>query len=152
MNVPVTQAQEAGQRKSLFFISPIAEAVYSRTSPAFGGGFTFGAEDGITLGLRAAYFVDSEDVYSLEADIFVRVFFFYFRSNAVSGPFIQVNYGAVIFARNEGFSPPADAGTYSAFLLAGWRFLLGNRFFIEPAIRGGTPYFIGAGVSAGFKL
>jgi hypothetical protein len=146
------QAQNTGQHPFPFFIAPTAEAVYSRTSPAFGGGIAFGGGDFITLGAKAVYFVDREAFYSLEAGMFVRVFFFYFRLNDTRGPFIQLNYGFVVFAHNEAVSTPAEAGTISAGLSAGWRFLLGNRFFIEPAVRAGYPYFAGAGLSAGFRL
>jgi hypothetical protein len=47
---------------------------------------------------------------------------------------------------------PSEVGTISIGLGVGWRFLLGNLFFIEPAIRGGFPYIVGAGLSAGVRF
>jgi hypothetical protein len=148
-------AQEAGGEPALF-IAPIVEAVYSRKSPGAGAGFAFGTEGGVGLGLRAAYFMDMEDIRSVEAGFFIRVFFLNFRSAASFGPFLQVNYGAVIFTRDEAFTLPAPVGMLTAFLSAGWRFPLGRgpvpRYFIEPALRAGYPYFVGAGVSAGYRF
>jgi hypothetical protein len=70
-----------------------------------------------------------------------------------SGLFIQFNGGPVIFAQNDdSIAVPSGMGTFSAGLSLGWRFLLGRTFFIEPVIRGGYPYIVGAGLSAGVRF
>jgi hypothetical protein len=153
---PATLAAAQNTKQPLFFIAPIVETVYSRNSPAIGGGIAIAGGDSVTIGARAVYFADREALHSVEIGVFMR--FYIFGSNAVYsagaeyGPFVQLNAGAVVFVRNKALSLPADAGFFSAFLSAGWRFPLGNRFFIEPAIRAGTPYYIGAGVSAGVRF
>jgi hypothetical protein len=134
----------------LFFAGPLTEILYSRTSPAFGGGAFIGAGDGVSIGLRVLYTIDFETITSLEIGVFIR--FYIFGYQADHGPFVQLNAGTVMFARHTAVGLPADVGTISAFVSGGWRFLLGSRFFIEPAIRLGTPYIIGAGASAGVRF
>ncbi|MDR1306884.1 MAG: hypothetical protein LBK74_04845 [Treponema sp.] len=60
--------------------------------------------------------------------------------------------GAGLFALNGDFTVPAETGRFSVGLAAGWRFLLGERWYVEPFLRAGYPYIAGGGVSAGFRL
>ena len=106
--------------------------------------------DTINIGARAVYFADVESVHALEVAVFMR--FFIFRSHAESGLFVQLNAGGVAFVRDEAISLPTDIGSLSAFLTAGWRFLFGSRFFIEPTVRAGYPYTIGTGISGGVRF
>ena len=125
---------------------------YGRRAPALGGGFALGAGDGVAIGFRLLYAVafGDESINSLEMALFMR--FYPFGPEASTGLFVQVTVGAVIYARDNAFSFPSEAGAISAGLAAGWRFPLGKHWYIEPSIRGGYPYIAGAGVSAGFRL
>lgn len=150
-------AQTAGQpsegkvSSSAFFIGPLAEALgYSREGSAFGGGLAVGAGSGVSIGARLLYLIDTESVNTLELTVFMR--FYLLGPEAASGPFVQVTAGTAIFARESIVSVPAQTGVISAGLAAGWRFFLGNRWYVEPAVRAGYPYIFGAGVSAGFRL
>jgi hypothetical protein len=101
------------------------------------------------VGVRLLYTVDTESVNALELAVFLR--WYLLGPNASSGPFVQVNAGAAVFTHKSAVSFPAEAGSISAGFAAGWRFLLGERWYIEPAVRAGYPYIAGAGVSAGFR-
>ena len=145
------QIQRQSAQRQDFFIAPLAEVLaYSRKGPTFGGGFSIGAGSGVAMGARLLYAADTESVNTLELAFFMR--FYIFGSQASHGPFVQLTAGAAMFAYESALSIPADVGTISAGLAAGWRFLLGNRFYLEPAVRGGYPYIIGAGLSAGFRF
>jgi hypothetical protein len=134
-----------------FFIAPLIEIPgYSRKGPAFGGGLSLGAGDGVTIGCRFLYAIDTESVHTLEIAIFMR--FYLNHNNAVTGPFIQFNTGASIHALNSFPSFPAEAGGLSVDLAAGWRFPLGRRWYIEPAIRAGYAFILGAGVAFAYRL
>ena len=151
--VPV-QAQTAEQspQGSDFFIAPLTEIIgYGRKAPAVGGGFALGAGDGVAIGFRLfyAFAFGAESVNTLELALFMR--FYPFGPKADTGLFVQANIGAVMYARENAVSFPAQAGSISAGLAAGWRFPFGNRWYIEPAVRTGYPYIFGAGVSAGFR-
>jgi hypothetical protein len=133
-----------------FFIAPLAEVLgYGRKGPAFGGGLAVGAGDGVAVGARLLYAIDTESVNALELAVFVR--WYLLGSKASSGPFVQVNAGAAVFAHKSAVSFPAEAGSLSADFAAGWRFPLGEHWYIEPAVRAGYPHIAGAGVSAGFR-
>jgi len=149
----ITPIQAQAEEKSLqnfIFISPVTEIVYSRNSPAFGAGLMIGAGDDVSIGLKAVYFIDLESVHALEMGAFIR--FYLFGTNNAEGLFVQLNGGAVVFTREEAVNLPTDIGTASVFLTVGWRFHFGQRFFVEPVVRAGTPFLLGAGVSAGVRL
>ena len=139
------------EREDLW-ICPGAEiARFSVGSASFGGGLAFGYGSGISIGLKAAYFVDFDgDVSSMEFNLLLRLYFG--GSGSCSGLFIQFNGGPVLFAQEKSMGIPAEKGTVSAGLSLGWRFLLGSHLFIEPSLRAGYPYIIGAGLYAGFRF
>jgi len=132
-----------------FWISPLGETVmYSSSGNSFGGGLALGYGKGASIGLKTAYFVDTqEEIDVLEVGVLLR---FYIRgSDFCSGPFVQFNGGQALFFRRENISIPAKWGIISAGVNLGWRFHLGKLFFVEPSIRAGYPYFAGAGLMAG---
>ncbi|MDR2020637.1 MAG: hypothetical protein LBQ14_07730 [Treponema sp.] len=134
-----------------FFFGPLAEtALFSVKSAAFGGGLiaAYGYNAG-AIGLKAAWFADTGELNTLEMAVFLR---FYIPPRGGAGFFIQLDGGSSLFSRGGGFSLPAGAGGVSAGLSAGWRFLLGRHWFVEPYLRAGYPYIAGAGASAGFRL
>ena len=135
-----------------FWISPCTElAMYSSSSIAYGGGIALGYGKGTSIGLRAAYFTENEyQIVTLELSFLLR---FYLQGrDSLSGPFLQLMGGPVIFARDSEINVPSEYGVFSAGLSFGWRFLFGKTWFVEPALRGGFPYIAGAGVSAGMRL
>lgn len=147
--VPVA-AQTTNTQRSDFFVAPVAEVLGSRRSPGFGGGIAIGAGGSPAIGARMLYVIDFESFHSLEIAVFMR--FYPLAPETCSGLFVQLNTGAVIFAYDKAVSVPAEIGAVSASLAAGWRFLLGEHWYVEPAVRTGYPYLIGCGVSAGFRL
>jgi len=137
--------------RSVFFAAPAIEAVmYGRTPPSMGYGFALGSEGRVSLGLKGMYVMPLEehDITTLEITLFFRV---YMKEEA-SGLFAQFTYGAAIFLGESAVLLPAEKGAFSIGITAGWRFPLGSRFFIEPYIRGGYPYYGGIGLSTGARF
>ena len=134
-----------------FFIAPLVEVLgYSRKGPAFGGGLAVGAGSGVAIGLRLFYAIDTESINTLEIAVFMR---FYLQGpDACTGLFVQLNAGASIFDYESAATPPAEAGDISLGIAVGWRFLLGSRWYLEPAVRLGYPYIGGLGVSIAYRL
>ena len=136
-----------------FFAAPVIETVwYGRTSPSIGYGFSIGSEGIISIGLKGIYAMPLAEfeITTLEVTLFFRVYLPV--TGPVSGFFTQLTYGFAVFSRENQISLPADGGTFSLGLTAGWRFPIGSRFFIEPYIRGGYPYYGGAGLCAGVRF
>jgi hypothetical protein len=136
-----------------FFVAPAAEFTgMGNESAAAGCGFAIGGGKGTALGLRFIYTTafDSMAVNVLELDVFMRYYFF--GTDANTGPFAQFISGIILIARDNAFSLPAGAAAFSAGLGAGWRIPLGEVMFLEPAIRAGYPYIFGVSMSVGFGL
>jgi len=135
------------------WICPGAEtALYSTVSLSYGAGLALAYGKKASIGLKAAFFFDAgNELDVLELNVLLR--YYLFSGAAGSGPFFQFSGGpALYFERNDAISLPGRLGMISAGLSFGWRFLLGNRFFMEPSIRGGYPYIAGAGLSAGVQF
>ena len=129
-------------------LSPEA-AMYSNSSFCYGAGLAFAYGKRVSIGLKAAYFINIENrIDVLELGFLLR---FYLLSGALnSGLFAQLTGGLALFIRGEeGISLPVQWGTMYGGLEIGWRFLLGKVFFLEPFVRGGYPYLFGGGISAG---
>ena len=142
-------AEADAGRQEYFFIAPLAEAVgYSYDSVAYGGGLSIGAGTGAAIGIKLLCFTDPEHFVFMELLFFLR--FYFFGSEASTGPFIQFIGGPVIYADNS--LELSGYGNISAGLGAGWRIPLGETFYIEPAVRAGYPYIFGGGISAGFRF
>ena len=139
--------------KGEFWFSPSAEiALYSRNSFSYGAGFAFAYGRKVSVGLKAAFFMDEYSAHdTLELHVLLRLYLS--SRNANSGPFFQFAGGPAIFFPKDGeISLPAEFGLLSAGLSFGWRFLLGSAFFIEPIIRGGYPFIAGSSLSAGLRF
>ena len=132
-----------------FFIGIPGEVnLYSRQDMAFGGGLFFGlGGDGMAMGIRALYCRDMDNFQSLEVTAFVRLYLPDISGN--SGLFAQISLGPVMFWEEDN---DEKRGVYCAGLGLGWRFLLGEYWFVEPSLRGGYPFLAGAGVAAGFRM
>jgi hypothetical protein len=156
-------AQNRPAKLEDFWVCPVFESgLYGISNIAIGGGVALGYGNRVALGFKAVYWDDLEVLRALELNFLLRFYFFSIAETAPSGagpsgPFVQFSGGPVIFAWDEhNISIPSEMSMISAGLSLGWRFLLGERlgarFFIEPAIRGGYPYYIAAGLSAGVRF
>jgi hypothetical protein len=146
------------------WVCPVLESgFYGVSNMAIGGGAALGYGNRVALGLKMVYWNDMDVLSALELNFLVRFYFFSMaRAEAPSGagpsgPFVQFSGGPVLFAWDKHtIAIPSEMSMFSAGLSLGWRFLLGERlggrFFVEPAIRGGYPYFVTAGLSAGVRF
>jgi hypothetical protein len=133
------------EREELW-VSPVVEInKYSPDGPAaLAGGFALGYGDVGSYGLRLLLASDPDSFVTLEIVAFVRLFLVQPESN--TGFFLQLEGGpAFFFDKGQSVWELPVAG-----LMIGWRFPLGKRRFIEPALRAGHPYIVGAGLSVGF--
>lgn len=152
-------AQNSAQPKEpVFFFSPMGEySMYGRESPSFGSGLSIASDGRVAIGLRCLYFyklthtrTEGKRIDALEITQLLRVYLL--KNKPYTGLFVQFNGGPVIFFAEDDWSIPAVSESFSVGLTLGWRFPLGNYFYIEPAVRGGYPFIVGGGLSAGFKL
>jgi len=134
-----------------FWISLGGEAaMYSTLGMSYGGSLSLGYGKGIAMGLKTAFFINEEEIDTLEINFLLR--FYLLGATYSSGPFLQVMGGPVLFNHRGYFAIPGGSGTISAGLGFGWRFVILDRWFIEPAIRGGYPYVGGGSLSAGMRF
>ena len=144
------RAEVVQSEKSELWIAPSAEtAGYSLSGAALGGALAFGYGARTQAGLKAAYFADTSGlIHNVEIGVLFRVFIL----DAATGPFIQFSGGPVLlFQKGRALSVPANWGTVFAGIDCGWRFLAGRSLFVEPFIRGGYPYIVGAGAAMGLR-
>jgi hypothetical protein len=147
-------AQDRAAAFEDMWVCPVFESgLYGISHISLGSGAALGYGERMAFGLKVVYWNDVKEVSALELNFLAR-FYFFRMAGAVapwnSGLFVQFSGGPVIFARGEdSITMPSDTVMLSAGLSLGWRFPLGRYFFIEPAFRGGYPYFVTAGLSAG---
>ena len=137
-----------------FFVGVSAEtALYSIDAVAFGGGLTAGYGFGAgAVGLGLRYLVDTGGLTTYAPHLFARLYLPQTAPRSGSGPFLQCTLGPSFHTWNPRIPPGRLAGAVSADLSAGWRFLLGERWYVEPALRAGYPFIIGAGIAAGYRI
>jgi hypothetical protein len=145
-------AQDKASSFEDFWVCPVFETgLYGATNLAIGGGAALGYGERLAFGLKVVYWNELKEVRSLELNFLAR--FYFFDRAAPSGLFVQFNGGPAFFVRYESkITIPPEVGTISAGLSLGWRFLFGKHFFVEPAVRGGYPYLVGAGLSGGVRF
>jgi len=138
--------------KSDIWICPSGEtAFYTISGVSYGGGLAIGCGSGTSIGMKLVWFYELNGVSVIELNFLYRVYIY--RGPAYSGPFIQFMGGpALFYESNSGFSLPSKTGVFSIGMGFGWRFLIKERWLIEPYIRGGYPYLGGAGLSAGVRF
>jgi hypothetical protein len=151
--IPVFAQDRAAAFEDMWVCTVFESGLYGISRISLGSGAALGYGERMAFGLKVLYWNDLKDVRALEFNFLARFYFFRMtvtETHLHSGLFVQFSGGPVIFARGEGsITMPSDTVMLSAGLSLGWRFLLGRYFFIEPAIRGGYPYFATAGLSAG---
>jgi len=140
------------ERGEFWFCPSVETALYSERSFSYGAGFAAAYGKKASIGIKGVFFIDDADILDvLELRVIFRLYFFTGAAN--SGPYFQLEGGpAVFFHREHGIELPAAFGMFTAGLTFGWRFPLGNYFFIEPSVRGGYPFLAGASLSIGLKL
>jgi len=126
-------------------------AFYTFSGVSYGGGLALGYGKGTSVGMKAVWFFYSNGVGVLELNFLYRRYIS--GRQAYSGSFVQFIGGPVLFyGNNSDFSIPSKTGAFSIGMSFGRRFLIKERWFIEPYIRGGYPYLAGAGLSAGVRF
>ena len=130
-------------------IGPEVNAL-TRNGIAVGGVLLTGLDlnSQFSVGQRTAFFHNLDTVSALELLVFFRYYLPWLHiPKEIDGPFVQAEIGGIIlFEHKEAF--PAFSGGLSA----GWRFNFGNYWYVEPALRLGTPHIWGIGLTAGIRF
>ena len=145
------------------WICPSAEmGLFSVINSSYGIGLTAAYGKKVSVGLKASFLFDAGKTLDvLEINFLVRWYPLPSADRNAAGEitasctglFLQFTGGpAIFFDRREKVSPPSGIGRISAGLGVGWRFPLGRLFFIEPSIRGGYPFIVGAVLSTGIRF
>jgi len=142
----------AQEGEELWFCPSAEIALYSEQSFSYGAGFAIAYGKKASIGLKGAFLFDEQKIMDvLELHFLFRLYLFKEAGN--KGLFFQFTGGpAIFFPREHEIVLPAKIGMFSAGIAFGWRFLLGNTFFIEPQIRGGYPFIAGGSLSAGLRF
>jgi hypothetical protein len=153
---PATDSARAAAEPGEVFIAVSAgTAFYSAESAAFGGGLAAGYGFDIgAIGVTMDYLVDPEGLTTLAPGLFAR-FYLPLVSKALplrSGPFLQLGFGPTFHTGTPRIPPAAVTASVSAGVSAGWRFPVGDRWYVEPTLRAGYPFLTGAAVSAGYRF
>jgi len=144
-------ASEPANDRADFWISIGADtAFYNTMGLASGGSFALGYGSGSSIGLKGTFFFIKEDIKIFELDLLLR--FYLLGKNTYWGPFLQFAGGASLVNNRNFLEIPSSTGVFNAGFGIGWRSLFLNRFFLEPSIRLGYPYFMDLGVSAGIRF
>jgi len=135
-----------------FWVCPAGEAaMYTSSGYSLGVGAAIGYGRGSSIGLKTVWFLERDGISALEINCLLR--FYFYGKRAYSGPFLQIVGGPTLFfSQNSEFSVPARMGLFTFGAGLGWRFLLFDRVFIEPSVRTGYPYLLGAGISVGVRF
>jgi len=135
-----------------FWIGPCIEtSFYSFSELSYGGGLALGYGRGFSVGIKTLWFHSLDGIDVLELNFLLR--FYLSGKNAYSRSFIQFSCGpALLFGNETPISFPSKTGVFSAGLSYGWRFLIKDRWFIEPSARVGYPYLGAFGISSGVRF
>jgi hypothetical protein len=79
-------------------------------------------------------------------------FSFLRKPKDIDGPFVQLEAGSVVLFERGYSEKPEAFPAFSGGLSIGWRFNLGEKWYIEPAARGGYPHIWGGGITAGIRF
>jgi len=130
-------------------VAPAAEAVmFGYSGFAYGGGICADYGTDKAAGIKLLYAMDADKFIFVEFQVFVRYYFF--GDGQASGLFLQGSSGLVFFSLER--PEYTGYGSISAGLGAGWRYLIGKRFFAEAAVRAGYPYAFGGLITAGVRF
>lgn len=144
-------AQTESETKDDFWISVNGDGTfYGSSGLTFGGGLSLGYGSGSSIGIKAMWYVSTDNVNVFELNFIVR--FYLQGSQAYQGPFVQFMGGPTFYNSMEAAAIPAEVGMISAGFCFGWRFLFLDRWFVEPSIRAGFPYIAAVGAAAGVRF
>jgi hypothetical protein len=140
------------QEEDIWICPSFETANYNPGGLAYGTGLTLAYGRGVSLGLKAAYFFNTEETPAvLEISCLFRLYLLSLKdSGAINGPWLQFNGGPALYYRENLADGNDKMGNLSAGLSFGWRFLLGNYFFAEPYVKGGYPFLFGGGIAVGY--
>jgi len=124
-------------------------AFYDPSGLSIGGNLAVGYGSGASLGVLASYFFNTSYSSVLELDLLLR--FYLSGKNAFFGPFLQVVGGASLISYNLGINIPSNTGVFNAGLGFGWRLIAVNKFYWEPSVRVGYPYYCCFTLSIGIR-
>lgn len=115
----------------------------TREGAAIGGSVSFGFNINryLALGYKTAFSTNLDTVSVLDHLGLLR----WYLPLPKQGLFLQGEIGISAFYE-DGQSKPVFLGAAAA----GWRFLVGKNFYIEPVVRGGHPFAWGAGITFGY--
>jgi len=142
------QAKE--QREDIWVSLSAETAMYTIKGMATGGSFSVGYGIGSCIGFKGVWLFSSDVIDTLELNFFFRVYFG--GKSSYSGSFLQLAGGPAFFNKKDEFSFPSSFGMFSIGISYGWRFLFFDRWFVEPSVRAGYPYIVGACVSTGVRF
>jgi outer membrane protein OmpA-like peptidoglycan-associated protein len=128
---------------------------HARTGFSFGGDLMLGVDlnDYFSAGLKTAFFDNFDTLSAFETLLFFRFYLPWLRlPKKTDGPFAQLEAGSVVFFE-RGYHENLEAfPAFSAGLSVGWRFNLGEHWYVEPATRAGYPHIWGFGVTVGIRF
>jgi hypothetical protein len=135
-------AQEAHR---IFLGVGIEGNLNSRQDMAMGQHLTFdyGINRVLSAGLKWGFSHNFNQLYVLEPEAFVR---WYFKKFSSAFLFLQADLGASIIFSESAVYPLMMGG-----ITGGIRFPL-NHWYIEPYVRGGYPFMVGAGANIGYRF
>jgi len=144
--IPEPTVRTEASSKSGFFAGAGSELNNNSTrksSTAMGGNVVLGYDlnRNFALGLNTIYSHDMDVVNTLESMVMFRYYL------PVTGSFLQAEAGGAL-SKTEGKNSAAPLGG----LTAGMRLEMENRWYLEPALRGGYPFTWGAGLTLGKKF
>lgn len=145
--ISFAQSNRNKNKREEISIAPVAEAnFYSKNIVGAGGGLALSYGDGIAFGVKGLYFMDFDTLTTLELLANIRFYILDFNGN--SKLYAQIDGGPAFFFEDG----EEMKGMLSGGITVGWRFLFRKHLFVEPFIRGGFPFLVGAGVSGGFRF
>jgi len=114
-------------------------AFYDPSGLSLGANLTAGYGSGTSIGFIASYYLNTSYSNVLELDLLLR--FYLSGKNAFFGPFLQIVGGASLINYDFAINIPSNTGIFNAGLGFGWRLIAVDRFFWEPSVRVGFPYY-----------
>jgi hypothetical protein len=114
-------------------------AFYDPSELSLGGSLSVGYGSGSSIGFMASYFLNTSYSSVLELDLLLRIYLS--GKNAFLGPFLQVVGGASLINYDLAINIPSNTGIFNAGLGFGWRLIAVNKFYWEPFVRVGYPYY-----------
>jgi outer membrane protein OmpA-like peptidoglycan-associated protein len=127
---------------------------YTREGFSVGGGLVLGIDlnDQFSTGLKVGFFDSLDTLTAFETVLFFRYYLPWLRwPKSNDGLFAQLEAGSVILLES-GYHTNLEAfPSFSGGLSVGWRFNIGDCWFVEPVGRVGYPHIWGGGITAGIR-